>query len=275
LSSPSQDRVVLRARILLLGAVASIAAMLWLDSSSIERGNRLFRAGERAEAERVYRPQAERDTGSVDASYNLGTALLSSNAVSAEEHLRRAALSADSSAAQRGSYNLTYSLLIRVNTSTHPDTAIALVSEAVESGRRALKLNPADEDAVWNLALAQRMLDSLTVEMRLMRREEDPGKDETRIEDNALTRSGTGEGQSGLEPPNPRPAENIGRRTGASVGAREAWTSQDPGPIDLQSARSLIDPVRDSPEDLLRGILWSLRPQVEWWNLQQYPGGNW
>ena len=58
-------------------------------------------------------------------------------------------------------------------------------------------------------------------------------------------------------------------------GAREAWATQDPGPLAPDEARSLLTNLNDEPDLLLRGILWSHRPDVAWGSGQPYPGGRW
>ena len=70
-------------------------------------------------------------------------------------------------------------------------------------------------------------------------------------------------------------ADNTGERQGAREGAREAWASQDPGPLTRTAAFRLLERVNDEPESLIRGILWSHRPDIAWWESQPYPGGGW
>ncbi|MEX2581738.1 MAG: hypothetical protein WD766_00560 [Gemmatimonadota bacterium] len=259
--------------VLLLGFGMLLALLVWMDRGSVERGNRLFRSGQGPAAQKVYRGAAEGRGGA--AGYNLGTALLADGLPDAEVELERSAASADSTVAQRASYNLGYAKLIRVTPGMPPDSAIPLLTDAVRSSRTALRLNPRDEDARWNVALGQRMLDSLSFNQRLIDREEIAGEDDFRLQDQALTRSDSGDGISGLEPEDPRPADNIGQRTGSATGAREAWASQDPGPMSVAAAQLLLEPLEDDAEQLIRGLLWAHRPDVAWWNDQPYPGGNW
>ena len=136
-----------------------VAVLLRQDRSSLERANRLYRAGEVQAAVQLYRARAEARNATTTASYNLGTALLPSDAVAAEHHLRRAVQGVDSLTRQRGYYNLGYRFLIGVEEWFRPDSAMSLLAAAIRSNRAALRLDPAYEDARWNLALAQRMLD--------------------------------------------------------------------------------------------------------------------
>lgn len=263
-----------RVRAPLIGA-AAVAALLWADRGSLERGNRLFNDGEVEAAEELYLAASSRSDPPAAATYNLGTALLSQGEETGDRHLRDAAGSADPVAAQRGSYNLGVALLTRVDASVEPDSAFGLLSGAVEGTRAALRLDPRDENARWNLALAQRMLDSLLVAHPETDLRRNSGQDETRVDDAALTRSGEGEGVSGQEPDDPQPSGNIGQRRGAAVGTSEAWALQDPGPMDADAARRLLQGLADDPETLVRGILWAHRPDVAWWSAEPYPGGNW
>jgi hypothetical protein len=252
-----------------------LALLLWLDWRSLERGNRLYRDGGAAAASELYRDQVG-EAPSVDrASYNLGTALLADSPAEADRYLAEAANTADSALAHRSSYNLGYGRLTRVDPSLSPDSALQLLRASVTASRAALRLDIDDENARWNLALGQRMIDSLTFNMRLLDRQQPSGLDETRLQDQALTRSNEGAGISGLEPEEPPPTEGLGERRGGALGAREAWASQDPGPISDQDARLLLTNLQDDPEQMVRGLLWAHRPDVAWWNAEPYPGGNW
>src|SRR5690606_25828538 len=100
-------------RPILLGGVLLLAALVRLDYGSLERGNRLFHDGQLAEAEGIYRRSAGAEVAGA-ADYNLGTTLIPSGSPEAQLHLESAAASPDSGIAQRGSYNLGYLNLIRV-----------------------------------------------------------------------------------------------------------------------------------------------------------------
>lgn len=251
------------------------ASLLWLDRRSIERGNQLYRDGQVAAAATLYRAHATGE-GEPRAAYNLGTALLALDLFGAERELARAAASADSVVAQRGSYNLGYHYLARARALTDSDSAIAFVARSILSTRHALRLDPHDAAARWNLALGEHILDSL----RVIRTDSDArlvgGDDPTRIDLVALARSSEASGVSGVEPEDPRPAaERIGARSGASAGAYEAWAYHDPGPLTEAEAAELTRTVMHDPEKLIRGLLWSHRPAVDRWRGEGWPGGDW
>ncbi len=261
----------------MVAAVILVPLFLLQDQRSIERGNRLFRSGDVPEAAEVYRGSEDRPDVLDQARYNLGTALLELDPDSAEPHLRRATQGDDRAAAQRGFYNLGFRFLTRGTGGMEPDSAITALFAAVASNRAALRLDPADQSARWNLALAQRRLDAMVPPDQQVERESSGGEgaEEIVIDDQSLTRSETADAVSGLEPEDPRPANNTGERQGAQEGAREAWASQDPGPMTRGDAESLLATVDDEAEILIRGILWSHRPDIAWWEAQPYPGGAW
>ncbi len=251
----------------------SLPFLLRQDRGSVERGNRLYRSGESGAAAEVYRQDEDRI---FMAEYNLGTALLAVHPDSAEQHLRIALESDDAAAVQRGYYNLGYRYLTMGGGPMRPDSTVAALVGAIIHNRAALRLDPEDRAARWNLALAQRLLDAMVPPDEEAEREGGgEGEEEFAIDDQSLTRSETADAVSGLEPEDPRPANNTGERQGAEEGAREAWATQDPGPMTLGDAVGLLEGIDDDAEALIRGILWSHRPDIAWWESQPYPGGGW
>ena len=251
-----------------IAAIGAAVGLIWFDQGSLERGNRLYRDGDPPAAVEVY----ERVPS---AGYNLGTALLGIDADSSEVLLRLATESEDGNTAQRGYYNLGYRPLALSQGPMGRDSAISVLGQAVVSNRAALRLDPNDQDARWNLALAQRGFDGLVIPPNEAARESgSDSDDEIASNDQTLARAENAESESGQEE-DPREADNSGEREGTRDGAREAWATQDPGPISRTDAFELLATVIDEPEALIRGILWSRRPDVAWWANQPYPGGPW
>lgn len=271
MTTPGRSAVLLSAA----GVVAALLALLLhLDRNSLERGNRLFRAGEVEVAADVYELNARGEAADPAAFYNTGTAELALGAPTAAERLEEAASGSDSVVAKLANYNLGYHYLSAVRDGMEPDSAVPLLRSSIQHSRSALRLDAAQEDARWNLALAQTRLDSI-LQLRLDNvNRSSHGTDDTPIDLQAVTR-GIGEAQSGIEPEDARASEVLGQRIAAAQGAREAWTSQDPGPLSEESARELLQQVSHDPEQLLRGLMWAHRPDVAWWNSEPYPGGNW
>jgi hypothetical protein len=243
---------------------------------TVEHGNRLYHAGDAAAAASVYGPAVERD--SRGALYNLGTAMLHLDFDSADAVLSEAVEATDPEARQRAFYNLGYGLLSTgiVPRPITPDSARAVLQRAVDNGRMALRLDPSDDDARWNLALAQRALDAMQPPGANEGRESSgESDDEVPTNDPAMARSQTAEAESGFEPDDPREVESSGPRQGPLQGSREAWATQDPGPMTAADAAGLLETVNDEPEAMVRGLLWAHRPDVAWWAGQAYPGGSW
>jgi len=262
-----------------LGAITAglllIPLLVRQELRSLERGNRLYRAGDPVAAADVY-GRAVGAEAEPEEAYNLGTALLALDGDSAGVLLGRATTSADRIAAQRGFYNLGYRYLANAEVSSEPDSVQAALMGAIASLRSALRLDPTDQAARWNLALAVRRLDALLPPGDDMGEESgSDSEDEVPTNDVQLARSDEAPAESGPEPEDPRPTDDSGQRVGPREGAREAWAMQDPGPLTTARALELLATVSDVPEELLKGILWSHRPDIAWWSGQPYPGGAW
>ena len=267
---------MIRGALLLVAATLMVSLFMWQDQRSVERGNRLYRAGDAPGAVEIYRNSRSGRNGLAAAEYNLGTALLRLDPDSAETFLRRATRAEDRTIAQRGLYNLGYRLLTLAQVTLPPDSATAVLTEAVASYRAAFRLDPTNASTRWNLALAQRRLDAIySPDLEVDRESSGDSDDEVVIDDLAMARSESPDAESALEPENPRAADNTGERQGAREGAREAWATQDPGPMTTGEALGLLVTLNDRSESLIRGILWSHRPPIAWWEGQAYPGGPW
>jgi len=259
----------------LIAGALLLPLLVMQELRSVERGNRMYRSGEARSAASVYGGSLDPDE--IDATtYNLGTALLLLEPDSARALLTQVAALQDRASAQRGLYNLGFGQLVSADAGETPDSVLPDLRAAVRSFRQALRLDPYDQDARWNLALAIRRL------QMLLPPGEDTGEesgsesdDEVPTNDAQMARSQEAPAESGPEPPDPRPTDDSGERRGPREGAREAWALQDPGPLSTERALQLLGSVEDDPELLLKGILWSHRPDIAWWTGQAYPGGNW
>lgn len=262
-----------RIGLVLLATAFVVGVLALLDRATVERGNRAFHAGDAETAVQTYTPLSEDPA----VAYNLGTALMGLDPDSASSVLRSAAeAAADPATRQRSLYNLGYHLISRLGGLMVRDSIQAILMEAVAVNRLALRLDPTDDDARWNLAVAQRRLDAMVPPGEETGKESSgESEDEIAMNNPELARSEDSPAESGLEPEDPRAADNQGQRSGPLQGAREAWATQDPGPITETDALALLMDLNDEPELLLRGVLWSHRPDVAWWSGQPYPGGRW
>jgi hypothetical protein len=239
---------------LLATSAASVAIAFDFTSrfrESVEHGNSLYHEGQVEGASDIYRARLDAEVGEGEASYNLGTALMSLGSPEAEEYLRFATELPDSTAIQRAFYNLGHLFLTRAAAAEGPEYAIPQLAGAVATGRAALRLRPDDQDARWNLAMAQILLDSLM-----------PDPPPAVVEEEEETRS-----DGGMVIPE---IARLGIPRGREF---EAPAGEDPGSLNPAEARALIDGVETDVEAMIRGILWSRRPKVDPW-LEPYPGGS-
>ncbi|MGE0158202.1 MAG: hypothetical protein AB7T31_02250 [Gemmatimonadales bacterium] len=270
------QRDVRRAAAVVVVAGLLAGALLIQDRRSVERGNRLYHEGDAPRAAETYARVLGDDDAAAPIRYNLGTAMLTLNRDSAGAVLRSAAEAGDRSVRQKSLYNLGYQLIMSLGGLMTIDSTRAILVEAVEVGREALRLDPSDDDARWNLAVTQRRLDAMIPPGEdTGRQSSGESDDEVAMNNPELTRAEDSAAESGQEPEDPRAADNPGERSGPRQGAREAWATQDPGPLTREEALGLLFDLNDEPELLLRGILWSHRPDVAWWSGQPYPGGRW
>jgi hypothetical protein len=156
-----------------IAAVAAVGLFgSWtVERTSVERANRLQRAGSAAEAAALYQQRARTDGGNAELRYNLGTALLADGAETAEEELSRATRSADPEIQSRAQYNTGLLRLDEALVSETPDSVRINASASVDANRAALRIRPDDENAKWNLAMGLRLLDSIDAVERRSGRE--------------------------------------------------------------------------------------------------------
>lgn len=142
----------LAAPLLALAAIASLAAF-----GDTERGNRLFREGRFEEALAAYSEALEDGRDDPGLRYNLGTTLLRlGRYAEAERQFARALRSVDPALRTPTFYNLGLRFLEDGRASPDPRAQGRLLGAAVEAFRQALRLDPDDVDAKWNLELALR-----------------------------------------------------------------------------------------------------------------------
>lgn len=257
---------------LLLGlALVFLTARAW---TSMEWGNRLFRSGRPRAAADVYATRVDTTASGARASFNLGTALLHLGSDEAERYLLRAAGGRDSIAVQRSHYNLAVRLLGGVAPDTDPFAAIPLLSGAIDHGRAALRLDPRDDDARWNLALAIRAYAEVAEVF-----EEGPAESDTEVEtpeeESEEGGSESESGGAGEELEDITPPDSPGRPAGALEGVREALSREDPGPLTEAAIADILAGHLDDTERLVRAILWAGRPTVDRRSGEPFPGGNW
>ena len=151
----------------LLLVTISVMGLAWayrLEQGSVERANRLHRARYVAEAAGLYRNRLEAGATAARTRYNLGTALLALDVAEAPEELALAAESGDAELRTRALFNLGLWSLSRAMDAATSDSVRNHVLRAIEANKGALRSSPGRAEAMWNLALARQLLDSIDSE---------------------------------------------------------------------------------------------------------------
>ena len=115
------------------------------STATIREGNKLYENKEYSEAEKAYRRSLATDAGSFPGNYNLGSALYRQDKhdEAARQYLQGAANTKDKEGQSRAYYNMGNSLL-----------KAEKYQESIEAYKLALRNNPADENARYNLSYA-------------------------------------------------------------------------------------------------------------------------
>lgn len=127
--------------------LVSMSAQAQSDRNSIREGNRLFRSGKFAESEVSYRKAMEKNPRNPQAAYNLGNALFAQRKDSAAVVAYQSGVQLETSKIRKamGYHN------IGVVCQSHK-----MFAEAIEAYKNALRLNPKNDQARYNLELCKR-----------------------------------------------------------------------------------------------------------------------
>ena len=133
--------------ILALMLVSAIPTQAQSDRSNIREGNRLFRSGKHADSEVSYRKAMEKNPRNPQAAYKLGNALFAQKKDSAAVVAYQSGVQLETSAIRKamGYHNM------GVVCQSHK-----MFSEAIEAYKNALRLNPKDDEARYNLELCKK-----------------------------------------------------------------------------------------------------------------------
>ena len=131
----------------LLMLMTAMAANAQNDRDYIREGNRNFRSGKFAEAEESYRKSIEKNPRNPQAAYNLGNALFAQKKDSAAVVAYESGVQLETSAIRKsmGYHNM------GVVCQSHK-----MFSEAIEAYKNALRLNPKDDEARYNLEICKK-----------------------------------------------------------------------------------------------------------------------
>ncbi len=142
-------------------AAASIVLLLAFGTGwsigDVAKANRLYREGKYAEAAALYEEVLRSGKAEPYVRYNYGTALLRLGRFQeAQIQLQQATREADAALKQNAHYNLGNRFLEEARKNPDAEGTPQLLDAAVESYKHALRLDPTDMDAKWNLELALR-----------------------------------------------------------------------------------------------------------------------
>lgn len=211
-----------------------VALTLPLTAAAVgdqERGNRLYREGRYAEAVDAYQAALNSGGNSPELRYNLGTALLRLGRYEeAEQHFRAALDAVDPALRQRTYYNLGGRFLEDARTGNDPESG-ALLGAAVDAYQRALRLDPDDAEAKWNLELALRAVEQRSREGL---EGDDPANSDQSESDPS---QGDGTGGSGSE---------------SMADPEEARGPSGRAPLSQAQAERILDAVEQGERDLTR-----------------------
>lgn len=209
---------------------------------SVERGNRLFRAGQYAEAVEAYRAALDDGEGGAVLRYNLGTALLKlGRYAEAEEQLRAALAEVDPETREWVYYNLGQRFLEDARASGDPQAKGALYDAAVESYRQALRLQPDDADAKWNYELSMRERDE-------QQQSGGGGDEDQQDQDEQQGDDGQGGSSQGQNQPSEGPAPD--------------GPQGDQAPMSQEQAERILSAVEQDERELFRDKLRKGRQQT-------------
>lgn len=121
----------------------------WAQRKEIAEGNSEYEAGRFHNAESAYKKSVEKDPQQFTGNYNLGNALYRQNKFeeASQQYLNASANNNVNELQSKAMYNMGNAMLKNEK-----------YKESIEAYKKALRLNPKDEDARYNLAYAQKKL---------------------------------------------------------------------------------------------------------------------
>jgi tetratricopeptide (TPR) repeat protein len=215
-----------------------------------EAGNRAYRRGAIGEAVERYREAIAATGGSARLRYNLGTALLSlGEPEQAAEEFRAALEAASPELRARAFYNLGNAL---ARTTGAGSATADDLRAAIEAYRRSLLLDPAGDDARWNLELALQRLQEVE-------------RDHASLSGpQAQRKAGEGEGPGAGAPQRPQAEGGTEPvpQTGAAEARPAAGGALADAPLPIELAEQVLRAVEERERDLQREKLRRTRKRV-------------
>jgi hypothetical protein len=242
-------RVITRLGTALVCAVG--ASLSWsAERSSVERANRLHRAGAYEAAAGLYRAGTERRAADPLLRYNLGTTLAEADDPAARAELARALSAASRDIRARAQYNTGLLHLEEALGAGAPDSVRTQAEAAVEANAATLRLLPDNDDAKWNLAMSLRLLDSIDAMERRSGRELTEGAMEADVVTRSVNVPDAAEDEFAEDPPAEGEQESVVLGT-------------DESPLSLDEAEDILGRTHLDPTDLI-GKLLALESRSRW-----------
>lgn len=223
-------------------AIAGITTAIVVERGSLERANRLHRAGQWSEASALYQERTRSAADDAQLRYNLGTALAVAREAGADAELARARATGDSEIRSLASYNSGFLNLDRALGTHLADSVRIHANASVEANRTALRLRPDNGDAKWNLAMALRLMDSIDAIERRSGREMTEGAVEADVVTRSVNVPDAAEDERAEEPPAEGEEEAIAIAT-------------DERPLSLEEASALLGRTHRDATELLGKLL--------------------
>jgi len=221
----------------------------WLDpvKDGVEDGNRQYLLGKYDDAMKSYSQAQGERPDSPELHYNIGNVQFKKNDVeqAAREYLESATSTEDNDVKATSLYNLGNAYMAQGNG-----------AEAVESYKKALRLNPKDEDAKYNLELAMLQMQ----QQQPQQKQENKDKQETptpqenqtpqpqQREESTPTPQEGEQGQEATPTPQPQPEEG------------DATPSVSPTPMDREQFELLLDRLDQKEKDIRKELQGTPRP---------------
>ena len=206
----------------------AFVAVLVLGIGDFERGNRMYRAGRFEEAVAAYRAALEEGDDRPQLRYNLGTALLRLGRYDeAQQQLEAALQDVDPALRQRTLYNLGNRFLEEGRAAQQAQQRDQLLDAAIEAYKDALRLDPADGDAKWNLELA-------------LREQEQPPEEDPQQDDQDQNEQRSQDQGGGGQQPQPN----------APQGDQPRGSGDHPAPLTPEQAEQILNGVEQDEREL-------------------------
>ena len=145
-SSTTSMRMLLYITFALTSSVLPLTSLAQTDRQYVRQGNKLFEAGDYANAEVAYRKAVEKNPRNPQAAYNLGNALMAQKKDSAAVQQFQSAARMETNPLRK--YQSFHN--IGVICQTHK-----MYGDAIEAYKSALRLNPNDDETRYNLVLCK------------------------------------------------------------------------------------------------------------------------